>query len=75
MARTTEFVILVPSDLVDHNKKTDEEILKELGQQAITEACEEADDWVMPATWTAEHTGGDIHESFEIQFLVKRTSH
>jgi hypothetical protein len=72
--KTREWLILVPTDLVNHDDKTDEEIREELGQYAIDEAREEADDYVIPAQWEAKLIAGDIRESFEVQFLVKRHS-
>ena len=72
--RTTEFTIELPTDLINHEGLTDEEIIKELGGYAIDQARDEAEDYVMPAHWEASLVAGDIHESFNVTFKVVRTS-
>ena len=41
---------------------------------AIFVAREEADDYVIPCAWTAEHTAGEIGQSWELTFKVTRIS-
>jgi hypothetical protein len=69
-----QFTISLPTDLVNPDRKTDQEIIEELAGYAIDQAREEADDWVVPARWEAVLTHGDIRESQEVQFTVKRFS-
>jgi hypothetical protein len=72
--RVAEFMISLPTDLVNHDNKSDEEIIEEFGGYAIDQAREEATDYVMPANWTATLVEGDIHEGNEVTFKVVRTS-
>jgi hypothetical protein len=67
-------MVKLPTDLVNHDNKTDEEIIEEFGGYAIYQARDEAVDYVIPAQWEATLVAGDIHDSDEVTFKVVRHS-
>lgn len=60
-----EFFISLPGDMSD--------VIDDFYNQAITEAREDAEDYVMPATWEVEKVSGEIGDN-EIVFKVIRLS-
>jgi len=70
--RLCSWRIKVPGDIVATGGRLDK--LHELGSLAITEAKELAEDWCVPAHWEAIHEAGEPDESYEVTFLVTRTS-
>lgn len=59
------FTIRLPGDMFA--------TLEEFAHYAIYQAREEAEDFVIPAAWRAEHVSGDVGD-WEIEYRVTRES-